>query len=217
MFLGHFAVAMAAKRAEPRVSLGTWFIAAQLADLLWPILVLLGVERVEVVPGITVVTPLDFVSYPWSHSLLMLATWGVLLGLIYAGRGERGLAGSLLAVLVLSHWILDVVSHRPDMPLAPGGGPKVGFGLWNSRPATLAVELGLMALGVAIYARTTAPRDRTGTWALWSLVGFLLAIYLGSVFGPPPPSSKAVAWTGVAMWLLIAWGYWIDRHRRPRE
>jgi len=208
---------MAAKRAEPRVSLGTWFIAAQLADLLWPILVLLGIERVEVVPGITVVTPLDFVSYPWSHSLVMLATWGVLLGLIYAGRGERGLAGSLLAVLVLSHWVLDVASHRPDMPLAPGVGPKLGFGLWNSRPATLAVELGLMALGVAVYARTTAPRDRAGTWAFWSLVGFLLAIYLGNVFGPPPPSAAAVAWSGIAMWLLIAWGYWIDRHRRQRE
>jgi hypothetical protein len=216
VFLGHFAAGLAAKRAAPGISLGTLFLAAQLADLLWPILVLAGIERVKIRPGITAVTPLDFVSYPWSHSLLALSAWGVLLGLAYA-VARRGRAGAaLLVVLVLSHWILDVASHRPDMPLAPGTGPKLGFGLWSSLPATLAVELGLFALGVALYARATTPRDRTGTWALSSLVGFMTAVYLGSVFGPAPPSSRAVAWSGLAMWLLIAWGYWIDRHRRAR-
>jgi hypothetical protein len=117
---------------------------------------------------------------------------------------------------VVSHWILDLLSHRPDMPLLPRGGPKLGFGLWNSLPATLAVELALFAAGLALYARATAPRDRIGVWALWGFAGFMIAIYLGSVFGPPPPSVPAVAWGGFAMWLLIAWGYWIDRHRRPR-
>jgi len=214
MFLGHFALAMAAKRATPRLSLGSLFVAAQFADLLWPILVLAGVEQVEVRPGITTVTPLDFVSYPWSHSLAMLALWGALLGLAFVAARRGGAAG-MIAALVVSHWLLDVASHRPDMPLSPGGSQKLGLGLWNSLPATLVVELGLYALGVAVYARTTEPRDRVGRWALWSLVGFLGAIYLGNVFGPPPPSGRAVAWSGIAMWLLIAWGYWIDRHRRP--
>jgi hypothetical protein len=215
VFLGHFAVALAAKRAVPRLSLGSLFIAAQFADLLWPVLVLAGVEQVEVRPGITTVTPLDFVSYPWSHSLAMLAVWGVLLGAAVMAARRGGAAAAMIAALVVSHWLLDVASHRPDMPLSPGDSQKLGLGLWNSRPATLVVELGLYALGLAVYARSTEPRDRVGRWALWSLVGFLGALYLGSVFGPPPPSRRAVAWSGVAMWLLIAWGYWIDRHRRP--
>jgi hypothetical protein len=213
MFLGHFALAMAAKRATPRLSLGTLFLAAQFADLLWPILVLAGVERVEIRPGITLVTPLDFVSYPWSHSLAMLGLGGTLCGLAVLVRRRGGPAAAMIAALVVSHWLLDFASHRPDMPLSPRGSARLGLGLWNSLPATLAVELGLYALGVAIYARSTAPRDRIGRWALWSLVGFLGALYLGNVFGPPPPSGRAVAWSGIAMWLLIAWGYWIDRHR----
>jgi len=215
MFLGHFALAMAAKRAAPRLSLGSLFVAAQFADLLWPILVLAGVERVEVRPGITAVTPLDFVSYPWSHSLAMLAVWGVLLGAAFMAARRGAAAAGMIAALVVSHWLLDFASHRPDMPLSPGGRRMLGLGLWNSLPATLVVELGLYALGLAIYARSTEPRDRIGRWALWSLIGFLGALYLGNVFGPPPPSARAVAWSGVAMWLLIAWGYWIDRHRRP--
>lgn len=197
------------------MSLGTLFLAAQLADLLWPVLLLAGLERVEIAPGITAVTPLDFVSYPWSHSLVMAMLWGVLAAGVYAlARGRAGAA--LLLPLVVSHWILDLLSHRPDMPLLPGGGPKLGFGLWNSVPATLLVELALFSVGLALYARATAPRDRIGVWALWTLAGFMVAIYLGSVFGPPPPSVTAVAWGGFAMWLLIAWGYWIDRHRQPR-
>ncbi len=215
MFLGHFAVALAAKRAAPRISLGTLFLAAQLADLVWPVLLLMGLERVEITPGITAVTPFDFVSYPWSHSLVMSIVWGVLAAGAYAAARGRANAAILLP-LVVSHWILDLLSHRPDMPLLPGAGPKLGFGLWNSVPATLAVELVLFAVGLAVYARATVPRDRTGVWSLWALAGFMVAIYLGSVFGPPPPSVTAVAWGGFAMWLLIAWGYWIDRHRQPR-
>jgi hypothetical protein len=215
MFLGHFAVAMAARRAAPRASLGMLFVAAQFADLLWPILVLLGVEHVEIRPGITAVTPLDFVSYPWSHSLAMLALWGLLLGGAYAAARRGAVAAGIVAAIVVSHWLLDFVSHRPDMPLAPGGEARLGLGLWNSLPATLAVELGSFALGLWIYARSTVARDRVGRWALWGLAGFLAALYLASVFGPPPPSARAVAWSGVAMWFLVAWGFWIDRHRRP--
>ena len=213
MFLGHFSLALAAKRATPQLSLGSLFIAAQFADLLWPILVLTGVERVEVRPGITAVTPLDFVSYPWSHSLVMLCAWGLLLAAAYAITRRRPAAVVMLALLVVSHWVLDVVSHRPDMPIAPGGDLRLGFGLWSSIPATLATEFGLFLVGLLVYARSTTARDRTGRWALWGLAGFLAALYLVSVFGPPPPSASAVAWSGIAMWLLIAWGSWVDRHR----
>jgi hypothetical protein len=217
MFIGHFAVGFGAKRAVPAVSLGSLFLACQLADLIWPNLVLLGIERVEIDPGNTAVTPLDFASYPYSHSLVALVGWGLAFAVLYrlVRRGTWSAALTLAAV-VLSHWVLDVVSHRPDMPITLHGPGRLGLGLWNSVPATLAVEVVLLAAGVALYHRATAPRDRTGSVALWSLVGFLLVVNLANLFGPPPPSATAVAWAAQAVWLLVAWGYWIDRHRRPR-
>jgi hypothetical protein len=217
MFIGHFAVGFAAKRVAPAVSLGTLFLACQLADLLWPNLVLLGIEHVEVEPGATAVTPLDFVSYPFSHSLFALCLWAALFGGIYGSIRRQGLAGPLtVTALVVSHWVLDAISHRPDMPLTLGGSTRVGLGLWNSIPATVAVETLLFIAGVAVYVRSTQPRDRIGSIALWLLVGFLLAISAANFFSPPPPSAAAVAWTAQAMWLLVLWGYWVDRHRLPR-
>ncbi|MGH9363525.1 MAG: hypothetical protein ACRD2T_16565 [Thermoanaerobaculia bacterium] len=216
MFLGHFAVGFAAKRVAPEISLGTLFIAAQLADLLWPVFVLLGLEVVAIAPGITAVTPLDFVRYPYSHSLVALLGWGAALAAVWwVVRRGRAAAGLWLAALVVSHWLLDVVTHRPDLPLTIGGDARLGLGLWNSVAGTLAVELLLFAAGVTLYARATAPRDRAGRIAFWALVALLVAIYLANLFGPPPPSPRAVAWAALAMWLLIAWGVWLDRHRRP--
>jgi membrane-bound metal-dependent hydrolase YbcI (DUF457 family) len=216
MFIGHFAVGFAAKRAAPAVSLGSLLLACQLADLVWPVLVLAGVERVEIRPGITVVTPLDFVHYPWSHSLVALLLWGAALGLAYKlSRRSSWTAPLVLGALVVSHWVLDFVSHRPDMPLTWTGPQRFGLGLWNSLPATIIVELILFGIGVALYQRATAPKDRTGTFALAGLIVFLLLIYVANLFGPPPPSATAVAWSVLAMWLLVAWGYWIDRHRAP--
>jgi membrane-bound metal-dependent hydrolase YbcI (DUF457 family) len=217
MFIGHFAVGFAAKKTAPAVSLGSLFLACQLADLVWPTLVLARVEQVEIRPGITVVTPLDFVHYPYSHSLIALFLWGAALGFAYKLlRRSAWAAPVVLALVVLSHWVLDVVSHRPDMPVTLTGPERLGLGLWNSLPATLAVELILFALGVLIYQRATVPKDRTGTFALAGLVAFLLIVYFASLFGPPPPTAAAVAWSAQAMWLLVAWGYWIDRHRLPR-
>src|SRR5262245_59455960 len=156
MFIGHFALAFAANRAAPAVSLGTLFLAVQLADLVWPSFVLLGMEKVEVSPGATAVTPLDFVSYPYSHSLLALALWAALFaGLHWAIRRQGGIVPWLLAALVLSHWVLDAASHRPDMPVLIAGGPLIGLGLWNSVPATVVVETALFIAGVALYARST--------------------------------------------------------------
>jgi hypothetical protein len=218
MFIGHFAVAFAAKRAAPAVSLGTLFLACQFADLLWPNLVLAGVEHLAIAPGITAVTPLDFQSYPYSHSLLALAVWAAIAAVVYKLIRGATPIGALLVIsgLVLSHWVLDVVSHRPDMPLTIGSEFKLGLGLWNSRPATILVELAMLVIGIVVYVRTTRPIDRTGMLALAGLVTFLLVINITNMFGPPPPSVSAVAWSAEAVWLLVAWGYRIDRHRQLR-
>ncbi|HVR95599.1 MAG TPA: hypothetical protein VMW27_03225 [Thermoanaerobaculia bacterium] len=217
MFIGHFAVAFGAKRATPAVSLGTLFLACQLADLIWPILALAGIERFEVEPGITVVTPLNFIHYPYSHSLLGLVLWGAALGLVYKLlRRSLWTAPMILAAVVVSHWVLDYATHRPDMPVTFTSPQRLGLGLWNSRPGTLIVELLLFGIGIALYLRATAPKDRTGTLALSALITFLLVVYLANLFGPPPPSAEAVAWSAMAMWLIVAWGYWVDRHRQAR-
>jgi hypothetical protein len=216
MFIGHFALAFGAKKAAPAVSLGALFLACQFADLLWPVLVLAGVEEVRIQPGATAMTPLDFVSYPYSHSLSALVGWGILMGGIYvAAIRSRMFAGVILGLLVVSHWVLDVITHRPDMPITLRGTARVGLGLWNSIPATLAVELLLFAGGIALYTRATVARDRLGSFGLWSLVVFLIVVYFASVFGPPPPDARAVAWSATAMWVLVLWGYWVDRHRFP--
>ena len=216
MFLGHFGLAFAAKGVAPRVSLGTAVFAAEFLDTLWPVLVLCGIETVQIAPGITRVTPLDFVHYPWSHSLAMALFWGALFAATYwVFRRDR--PGALwLGALVVSHWMLDYVVHRPDLPLYPGGGARYGLGLWNSLPASLAMELALLAAGVGLYLRATRARDRVGTYAFWALIAFLLLAYAGAVFGSPPPSPQAVAGAALAVFLLVAWGWWVDRHRAPR-
>lgn len=216
MFLGHFGLGFGAKKAAPEVSLGALYMACQFADLLWPALVLLGLERVEVQPGATLMTPLNFVSYPYSHSLLALAVWGALFGVVYKiATRSRTIAGVTLGVLVLSHWFLDVIMHQADMPLTLTGSTRLGLGLWNSMAGTLAIELLIFGIGAFVYVRTTAARDRVGSVGFWSLVVFLLVVYAASTFGPPPPSARAVAWSAEAMWLLVAWAYWVDRHRAP--
>jgi hypothetical protein len=212
MFLGHFGLAFAAKRVAPRVSLGTSIMAAQWADGVWPVFVLLGIEHAEIRPGVTVVTPLDFVSYPYSHSLVADAGWGALFALAYIVLRRDWRAALWLFALVMSHWVLDVVAHRPDMPTWPGG-PKLGAGLWNSLPATFATEFALFCGGLWMYCRSTAPRDALGRVLLRAFVAVLVLIYVAAVFGPPPPSEHVLALSGLAGWLFVGWGYWIDRHR----
>lgn len=217
MFIGHFAVGFAAKRAMPTVSLGTLLVAALLADLVWPVLVLTGVERVVVSPGATVVTPLEFIHYPYSHSLLAMSAWALLFGAGYAlMRRATVVTGLLLGATVLSHWLLDVLSHAPDLPLTITGSARLGLGLWNSLPGTAAVEILMFAGGVWLYGRSTLAIDRKGRLLLWGLCAFLLVVYLGNLLGPPPPSGQAVASVGLATWLLIAWAHVVDRHRQQR-
>jgi hypothetical protein len=213
MFIGHFALGLAAKRAVPRVSLGVLFAASQLADLLWPVFLAIGLEQVRIDPGNTALTPLDFVSYPYSHSLILLVVWGAAMAFVCSpfARGRRVFA--VITALVVSHWVLDFVTHRPDMPLYPGG-QKFGLGLWNSIPATAAVEVPMFVAGLWLYTRVTRPRDATGRWAFGSLIVTLLLIYVANIFSPPPPSVAAL--TAVALIggvLFTVWSGWADRHR----
>lgn len=213
MFLGHYAIALGAKGAAPRVSLGTLFLSAQIVDLIWPILVLLGIERVKIAPGITAVNPLDFTDYPITHSLVGALGWSLLVTVVYwlVRRYPRGAA--VVGAAAFSHWILDLISHRPDLPLVPGGAVRVGLGLWNSVPGTLIVEVGIFIAGALLYLRTTKARDRVGHYALWALLAVLMMIYAMNFLSPPPPSVTAIGAAGLGLWLFVPWAYWIDRHR----
>ena len=216
MFLGHYALAFGAKRVAPAVSLGSLFLACQFADLLWPTLVVLGIEIVEVDPGNTLVTPLNFVKYPYSHSLVMLLVWSVVFALLYLAF-RRGRTGAVtIGTLVFSHYILDVITHRPDLPITIDGPTRLGLGLWNYPGTTLAVESVLFLFGIAMYVSVTRERDRIGKIGLMALIATLGAIYFAALYGPPPPNSQAVATAGHLSWLFVLWAYWIDRHRGPR-
>jgi hypothetical protein len=216
MFIGHYAVALAAKRVAPRTSLGTLVAAASLLDLVWPILVLAGAEVVRIDPGNTAFTPLEFAWYPWTHSALLVAVWAALFGGAYVALTQDRAGALVCALLVASHWLLDAVVHRPDLPLFPAG-PKVGLGLWGSVPATLALESALFAAGLGTYVATTRPRDGAGRWGLTAMVALLVVTYAGNVVGPPPPSPRAVATVTLALWLFVPWAAWADRHRALRN
>ena len=212
MLIGHVAVALGAKKAAPKTSFGTLLLAAQWPDLLWPLFLMLGWERVRIVPGLTAVSPLDFTSYPFTHSLLADFGWGLLLAGFYLVFKKNQRGAFVIWACVMSHWLLDYISHRPDLPLYPGS-QLVGLGLWDSVSATLLVEGGLFVAGVMIYNRTTRARDKAGEYSYKAFVALLVLIYLASLAGPPPPSVNAVEWAGVLSWILLAWAYWLDDHR----
>lgn len=216
MFIGHFAVAFGIKRAAPEVKLGTAIIAASFLDLVWPVLVAEGVEVVKIDPGNMALSPLDFVSYPWSHSLLMTLVWAAVFAGLYRWRGGSARGASWLGLAVASHWFLDLIVHRPDLPLAPGLDLRVGLGLWNSLAGTLIVEGGLFAAGLWLYLSGTRARDHIGSWGLWGLAALLLASYFAALFGPPPPSVHAIVIADILGTVLsFVWAYWVDRHRKP--
>jgi hypothetical protein len=215
MFIGHYAVALAAKKAAPQVSLGTLFLSAQLVDLLWPLFLLLGIEHVRIDPGNTAFTPLDFYDYPLTHSLLGAILWSLLLAGSYYRVRRKIRSAALIGLVAFSHWILDFVTHRPDLPLGFSNVTYLGLGLWNSVVGTIVVEFMLYAIGVLLYVRTTKANDRIGKYGFWMLITLLALIYAANVFSPPPPDVSSVIILGNAAWLFVIWAYRIDKHRHP--
>lgn len=213
MFIGHLAVGFAGKKIAPEVSLGASFMAAMFADFLWPVFILLGWEEVRILPGATKVMPLDFVSYPYSHSLLALAGWGILVGAVYFAATGCRRGAAWMGISVLSHWFLDAAVHRPDLALYPGGALKLGLGLWNSVPGTFLVEGAMFAAGLRLYVSATRSRGKAGAVSLWSFTAVILVLYAASLMGMTPPSARDVAYGDFAAWLFPLWGLWIDRSR----
>src|SRR6266498_299625 len=213
MFIGHFAVGFASKRAAPKASLGALLAAPLLLDMIWPIFLLLGWEKVRIDPGNTPMTPLGFDSYPISHSLVTSIGWGALFALLYVAITKYAVGAGVIFLGVVSHWVLDWITHRPDLPLSPWSKTRIGLGLWGSVPGTVAVEVSLFAIGLWLYVLTTRARDRTGRIVFTGFVLFVLAFYAGAVFGPPPPDPYTLAVFSLGVWLFPFWAGWFDRHR----
>lgn len=214
MFLGHFAVGFGTKAIQPRISLGMLFVSVQFLDLLWPTLLQLGLEKVEIRSGITAVNPLYFVDYPISHSLQMAVFWAVLVGGIAFVFNKNLKIALTLGLCVLSHWLLDLAVHIPDLPLYwSESSPKVGLGLWHNVWLTVAVESLLFMGGLYQYLTATTARNWMGLYGLWGLVALLVLIQIGNLLGPIPQHVEDIAWGAQLQWILIAWAYWVDTHR----
>ncbi len=212
MFIGHFAVGFAAKKLAPRTSLGSLFFAAQFLDLLWPIFLLAGLEHVRIAPGITRMSPFDFYDYPITHSLLAAGIWSLLVVAAYYALRRRARAAWVMGLGVFSHWILDFLVHRPDLPLWPGG-PRVGLGLWNSWVLETTLEVAIFAGGAWMYFSVTRARDNIGRYALCALLVFLFLGWVASLFAGAPPNERSMAWGALSMWILVPWAWWVDHHR----
>ena len=216
MFVGHFAVGLAAKRFAPRTSLGVLIAAPILLDLWWPIFVLIGWEHVSIVINPNPFLRLQFDSYPISHGLVAVIGWATLFASIYFGLA-RYLAGAItIWIGVLSHWLMDFIVHRPDLQLYAGGSRFVGLGLWNKRWITITVELALLAAGVAIYLLQTKAKDRIGSLGFCAFIVVIVSLYGAVTFGPPPPSVNKLALGALAGLLFVPFAWGFDRQREVR-
>jgi hypothetical protein len=213
MFIGHFAVGLAAKPAAPRARLPVLLLAPQVPDVLWPIFVATGIEHARIVPGATAATPLSLDYMPYSHSLVAVAIQALAFATAYVAITRDRRAAIVLALCVLSHWVCDWIAHAPDMPILHGDAPRYGLGLWNSVPGTVAVEGGMFAIGCALYASRTRAHDRIGAIGWWGLAGFLAVAFVFSIFSPPPPSMDAMLGVAFGVFAILPLAWWIDRHR----
>ncbi len=211
MFIGHFAIGLWTKKKDLLPSLAMLFLAVQFLDLIWPILVLFGIETLSIDPGNTEMTPLNFEFYPYSHSLFMALVWAVLFGAVYYFFTKNKRGSWLLATLVLSHWVLDFITHRPDLPLSPFTAQKLGLGLWNLPAIAIPFEVALFGIGIYYYLKNSGTIRKT---SFWILSGFLLLVYFLNLLGPPPPDTMAVAWSANLMWIIIIWAWWIEKPKR---
>ena len=218
MFLGHYGAAYALKRVEPRVSLGTLFLSVALVDTMWGVFLLTGWERARVFPGLTPVTPLEFTSYPLTHSLVAAFVWALFAAAIVYTWPTRDtskhhwLKALVVGIAVASHWFLDLIVHIPDLPLVGDDSAKLGLGLWRNLPATIAVELLMFGVGFMLYLRWRLARGRARRGRIAVLAALLAGLYAASLLGPPPSSMKTVAVVDIIGTLtLAALASWADR------
>lgn len=217
MFAGHYGPSLAIRAVRPQVPLWLLFIAAQLVDIAWATLVLAGVERVRIVPGFTAASPLDLYYMPYTHSLVAAVLWSLGLAIACKGlyRSWAWAAAAAVGAVVLSHWFLDLVVHRPDLPLYDNAA-KVGFGLWNFLALSFAVEALVLGVGLWLYLRRTRPGNAVGRYGPAVFAGGMLAIQGGMLFAPPPPSTTALAASALVSYLVFALiAGWIDGQRVP--
>ncbi len=218
MFIGHYGPAYAIKRWQPQIPIFVLFIAVQLVDLGWAILVMLGIEKVRIVPGITATNPLDLYYMPYTHSLVAALLWSAVAGGAYGllkGQSQARRVAVAIGIAVFSHWLLDLLVHRPDLPLYDNTA-KVGLGLWNYPVPALAVEIASIVVGLWLYLGNSRARDALGRIGPWVFVALLVGIQLMAFFGRPPETPNQAALMGLVAYLLFAGiAAWLDRHRAP--
>jgi hypothetical protein len=223
MFLGHYGVAFALKRAEPKVSLGTLFLAAQLLDVLWGIFLLLGWEHARIVPENPPLTQLEFWDYPISHSLVGAVAWSIVAAACYYSWPTRDTtrhwqAAAIVGVAVFSHYPLDVLVHLPDLPIMGNDSLKLGLGLWNHSIATMVAELFVFSLGLAVYVGLRSKRHPVRAGRLAVVVVVLVGGYFASLYSPAPPNMTVVGISVIVLLLLLALlAGWADRRTSPAE
>ena len=220
MFIGHYGAGLAAKKfavvPDGKIkppSLGSFFLASQFLDLLWPLLIILGIEKAEIANSGNPFLNLTFSYYPYSHSMITVVFWSLLFGSLYFAFRKNLRNAVILGIVVFSHWILDLISHIPDLQILLGNNYKIGLGLWNSVAFTILIEGGIFLTGTYLYLKSTESINKRGNYIIWSLIIFLSSVYFLNIISPPPPSIEAVAYTGLSQWLIILWAYWADSNR----
>lgn len=213
MLIGHIAVALGFKKATPRTSLGTLLLAAQWSGLLWPVILIFGLEHLRIVPGIAAVNPGGTAPHPLTHSLLIDFGWALILAGIYLVFRKNRRGALMIWICVMSGWLLDFIVYRPELPVYPGSSELAGIGLWGSPATSLLIEGALFTAGVIIYSKATRAQDRIGEYAFRTFVALLVLIYLVAIMSTPYTNGSAVETAGLFGWILVAWAYWIDRHR----
>ena len=216
MFVGHYGVSFAARSANRRLPLWVWFIAVQWMDVVWSILVLLGIEKLRIVPGFTQANALDLYYMPYTHGLPGSIVVSLVFGAIVAAFvSERRVATVLLvAAASFSHWILDLVVHTRDLPLFDNAA-KVGFGLWRHVALSFPLELIVLGFGAFAYARAFNVANPKARYVFWGFIAFLAAMQVYANFGPPPASPSAMAVMALGLYAVLAalaaWVEWINK------
>ncbi|MDZ3830235.1 MAG: hypothetical protein U0S50_00290 [Sphingopyxis sp.] len=215
MFIGHFAPALIVAARPNAAGLGTLFVAAQLVDIGFAALLVPGIEAMRIIPGFTAMNPMDLYHMPYTHSLLGTLLWAAGFGALVWGVTRHRAAAAGAALVVLSHWFVDLAVHAPDLTLF-GAPPKLGLGLWNHPAIAMPLEFAFIGGALFYYAaRTTAP---TGNRRLWLLAGLLALAQTIDWFGPKEDAySLAVPATMLSAYaLLCAAAWWAGRNRTPR-